>query len=219
MNWQEYYEGEWANPSHESDYAAGAFRSFELGLFLQLAGDLGGVRVLDAGCGMGGVARTASHLGPNAVGVDYAKPAIDALSTTGDGHFFVGDLEDQDAWPFAGTFGLVVCTEALQCVRDPAAVIRGLWSKLDPGGRLICTMPNADCATNKPSTEGRPFSLATSTGLAAIASSLPGMRTFGLVGLAPKIDQRVVPFDMLDSFDPATDPAAAYRLVLVVERW
>ena len=106
-----------------------------------------GMRVLDAGCGVGGASVLAARRGAQVNGLDAAE-ALLAIARTRvpDADFRAGDL---DALPYAdGTFDAVIAADVLPYVADPAAALRALRRVCTPGGRVaiaICAPP-AECA-------------------------------------------------------------------------
>ena len=102
-----------------------------------------GRRVLDAGCGMGyGAAMLLTSGASEVVGVDLAEAVLDAaLPTMPAGVVLeVGDVRALDAED--GSFGLVVCMEAIEHIEDPDAVLDELARVLAPDGFLALSSPN-----------------------------------------------------------------------------
>jgi len=98
-----------------------------------------GVRILEAGCGMGGNLAMLSRFGevhgfePNA----EARAFVSAQMTC--------DLRDgrlPDGIPFApGGFDLVAALDVIEHLDDDRASLRALAAQLRPGGRLVVTVP------------------------------------------------------------------------------
>ncbi len=109
---------------------------------------LGGVRlsatsrVLDAACGAAPGLRYFSQRGMNAIGVDVAPAALAAAHRLLPSATLVrADLDV--AWPFAArSFDLIVLREAIEHVRDGAAVLRECRRLLRFGGCVALTTPN-----------------------------------------------------------------------------
>jgi SAM-dependent methyltransferase len=89
-----------------------------------------GTRLLDAGCGAGGMSALAASRGAQVNGLDAAEALLAiARARVPDGDFRLGDLE---ALPYAdGTFDAVIAADVLAYVADPLTALREL--------RRVCT--------------------------------------------------------------------------------
>lgn len=111
---------------------------------LALAGELkAGTRVLDVGCGNGFTAGQFLERGCTVTGVDLSESGISiARQAFPAGKFAVlpadeNILQNLNERPF----DLVVSTEVVEHLYAPRPYVRGCFSALKPGGRLICTTP------------------------------------------------------------------------------
>jgi ubiquinone/menaquinone biosynthesis C-methylase UbiE len=97
--------------------------------------------ILDAGCGEGFVSEWMSEAfgGARVVGVDTRNDALrEASGRVSRADFLVGDVM---GLPFPDrSFDLVVCTEVLEHVEDPAGALREL--RRVSRGRLLVTVPH-----------------------------------------------------------------------------
>ncbi len=93
-----------------------------------------GLRVLDAGCGMGRWLHFARRAGAKAVGMDVSK-ALDVAAAREEGADFVqADLRRP---PFApASFDLVYCLGVLHHLEDPVAGLRALAELVRPRGEV-----------------------------------------------------------------------------------
>lgn len=101
--------------------------------------------MLDVGCGFGyGVDLAAKALGWGAVGMDPSHFATAGRALLGE------DIRTAYLTPeteLGNRFGLVVASEVIEHVPDPAGFIGLLRRWLEPGGTLILTTPDADAIT------------------------------------------------------------------------
>lgn len=104
-----------------------------------LAGrDPAGCKVLDAGCGSGGVTLQLRAMGFDVTGCDHAESSVE--QGRADGRLHDAIVADLCALPFAdGAFDLVVCSEVLEHIADDAKAMREV-SRVARGPMLI-TVP------------------------------------------------------------------------------
>ncbi|MEO5936703.1 MAG: class I SAM-dependent methyltransferase [Terriglobales bacterium] len=103
---------------------------------LQAANVGKGTRLLDAGCGSGGLCFLAAHYGAEAFGFDATEPFIKlARQRLPQGQFEVADLESP---PFADEqFHVIAAANALQFAADPEHALRVWTTRLMPGQGAI----------------------------------------------------------------------------------
>ncbi len=113
---------------------------------LEMAGDVSGTRVLDAGCGEGHVARLFASHGARVVGVDisprlleYARE-LEARNRHGI-EFVEGDL-GKGLPSHKGAFDLATANMMLDDCEDLTGVLSGIADALKPEGRLLLSMNN-----------------------------------------------------------------------------
>jgi 2-polyprenyl-3-methyl-5-hydroxy-6-metoxy-1,4-benzoquinol methylase len=97
-----------------------------------------GNKLLEVGCGRGEVIRFLTAQGYHIEGCDIASETVSKLKADGF-EVFLCDLE-QD--PIPGRFDVILCLEVLQQLFDPTAALQRLAACLNPGGRLIVSVPN-----------------------------------------------------------------------------
>ena len=100
------------------------------------------MRVLEVGCGMGYLTYAFHRAGFDALGVDVSSEAVRSATAVFGNHFRAGDALDADVT--GDGYDVVVATELIEHLVDPAAFVRAMLDKLRPGGRLIITTPNRD---------------------------------------------------------------------------
>lgn len=112
---------------------------------LEGCGPVAGRVGLDAGCGMGDFTRLLAHLGASMDGFDIVPQTIDELRRTDPSiGWFCSDIHDRANFKPPRQYDFVAAVEILQHV-DAISAVETLWSVVRPGGRLVASVPNADC--------------------------------------------------------------------------
>ncbi|MBN1586483.1 MAG: class I SAM-dependent methyltransferase [Candidatus Omnitrophica bacterium] len=127
---------------YQQKYASGeeVLHSYKLRALEQARGLKPG-RALDLGCGSGVMASRLKEMGHEVYGIDISSNAIQKLRERGiEGQ--TANLEE--ALPLSDAeFDLVWCTELLEHVANPTALLTEIRRVLKPGGRLLLTTPNS----------------------------------------------------------------------------
>jgi ubiquinone/menaquinone biosynthesis C-methylase UbiE len=111
-----------------------------LDVLVAMAAAKPGDRVLEVGCGAGHVLERFE--GVTRTGIDLSAGMLTRIRRR------LGDAVtlargSGDALPFAdGAFDVVVCTEVLEHVPDPAGVVAELMRVAGPSGRVVVSIPN-----------------------------------------------------------------------------
>lgn len=104
-----------------------------------------GDRVADIGCGSGWAGPYCASLGAEVTLVDVQENSVRALEArlADHGERVRGHVADGAALPFEdGSFNRVVCTEVLEHVADPSAVMRELTRIAEPGALVLLSVPH-----------------------------------------------------------------------------
>jgi SAM-dependent methyltransferase len=121
---------------HAADSAYNAH--YDRPAVLELVGDVGDARVLDAGCGPGLYAEELVRRGADLVGVDASEAMVElARARLGDrAHVLHADLSEPI--PFADeTFDLIICALVIHHLDDREACLREFFRVLKAGGHAI----------------------------------------------------------------------------------
>ena len=89
-------------------------------------------RILDLGCGDGALTALLARRA-EVIGVDASAEQVAAARARG----LAAEVADGASLDFAGEFDAVFSNAALHWMRDPDAVIAGVWRALKPGGRFV----------------------------------------------------------------------------------
>lgn len=104
-------------------------------------GSASGMRLLEVGCGGGHILNMFPEA--NRTGIDVSGVMIEKARRNLSGHdvqLLKGDLESSSLEPHS--FDCVICTEVIEHVVDPDALLTGIARMLVPGGKLVITFPN-----------------------------------------------------------------------------
>jgi len=100
-----------------------------------------GQRVLDVGCGEGGLGRILKQKGCRVVGIEV-EPGVAVEAAKHYERVYVRDMDTFDL-PFDGEFfDHIVCADVLEHLRNPWNVLRRLCPLLKPEGSLVASIPN-----------------------------------------------------------------------------
>ena len=139
QHWQAYADAASLNPAQ-------AFRRQLVVDWLGLARAPAPVRVLELGSGQGDFGRElcAARPGIELLGLDRSQAGLAiARRKVPQATFVCCDLEQPIALPerYRGWATHAVCSEVLEHVAEPSAVLRHAWPFLAPGARLVVTVP------------------------------------------------------------------------------
>jgi 2-polyprenyl-3-methyl-5-hydroxy-6-metoxy-1,4-benzoquinol methylase len=100
-------------------------------------------RILDVGCGNGVISRHLGKLGYNVLGIDVSEKTIEmakAATTLPNVQFMKKSAEELVA--SGEKYDAVICSEVLEHLQDPGALLSVLSQSLAENGKLIVTVPN-----------------------------------------------------------------------------
>ena len=106
-----------------------------------LARGVSGKRVLDIGFGCAAIAAKLKEAGADLDGIDI-NPAAIAENGRIYGHTWLADANDIDDVPLAGKYDVILLSDLLQYLGDPADVLSRLKKRLVKGGTLVVSVPN-----------------------------------------------------------------------------
>jgi SAM-dependent methyltransferase len=107
-----------------------------------------GGRLLEVGCGNGGMTRLLAEKVTTLVALDVSAPSLAAVRQLGLSNVETvqGLVEQHEA---TGEFDWVVLSEVLEHLRNPSDVLARCVSWLKPGGRLLITTPRGHWESNE----------------------------------------------------------------------
>jgi SAM-dependent methyltransferase len=197
---------------------------------LERAGSAGSLRVLEVGSGLGYLTYALHAAGYRVRGLELSARAVEAARARFGDHYTVHDVSRADE--AVDGADVVIMTEVLEHVVDPAALLASIARMLRPGGTALVTTPNKSAAprgaywiTDNPPVHLWWFSETTLRQLAARA----GLRaSFGVTaprrvdpGLPPYLDaggEQVYPPALVRAL-LRRFPSTFHRLLAVARRW
>jgi 2-polyprenyl-3-methyl-5-hydroxy-6-metoxy-1,4-benzoquinol methylase len=101
-------------------------------------------RILDVGCGNGVISRHLGRLGFNVTGVDVSEKTIEKARslTTGLPNVQFLKKSAEELVASGEKYDAVICSEVLEHLSNPGALLEVLYSTLADNGKLIVTVPN-----------------------------------------------------------------------------
>jgi SAM-dependent methyltransferase len=100
-----------------------------------------GEKILDLGCGDGVLTAKLAAVGCSVVGVDGSSAQIEAARKLG----LDARVIDGENLSFHGEFDAVFSNAALHWMRNPEAVLSGVWRALRPKGRFVAEFGGDGC--------------------------------------------------------------------------
>lgn len=114
--------------------------------YVEQRAELGGLRVLDVGCGGGILSEAMARRGAIVTGIDLGASGLQVaeLHALDAGVPVTYKLESAEAHAqhSAGIYDVVTCMEMLEHVPDPAATLRALAALVRPGGHVFVSTLN-----------------------------------------------------------------------------
>lgn len=209
---------------YSSDVTRGQrLKSQTYALILEAIGRVDGMRLLDAGCGVGDLTLSLAALGARAVGIDILEEGIHKLQAEQPHvQWVLGNFLDKPVLDSVGMFDRIIAVESFQCAGPPATCLRALWSCLAPGGRLVASMPNANCPivqrTLASASHAGSYFAITPDEMKAEILALPGIDRYAMRGMTFGQDQWLAPYDVSPwALDGSAWPTAN-RMMIVCTR-
>lgn len=100
------------------------------------------LKVLEIGCGNGNVCKAIAHLGYQVLGIDVDAESIKYAEEHNDLPNLEFRVQPAEDLPQENHFDIIVCTEVLEHLHDPAIVLHYVAGNLKDNGIFVSTVPN-----------------------------------------------------------------------------
>ena len=105
-----------------------------------LVENISGKKLLDAGCGTGWFSKLACQRGARVTSMDLGEKLLSKVALKCQSQRVIGSILDM---PFDdNSFDIIISSEVIEHVPEPAKALKELFKVLKPGGKLILTTPN-----------------------------------------------------------------------------
>ena len=99
--------------------------------------------ILDVGCGNGVISRHLGRLGFQVLGIDVSDKTIEnARAATSLSNVVFQTKSAEELVASGERYDAVICSEVLEHLTDPGALLKVLYASLKEDGKLIVTVPN-----------------------------------------------------------------------------
>jgi 2-polyprenyl-3-methyl-5-hydroxy-6-metoxy-1,4-benzoquinol methylase len=97
-----------------------------------------GKKILDVGCGSGGLSRTLAEKGYNVMVIDNDWKAIDLAKKKG----IMGFVADINHWETEEKFDCIILADVLEHIADDKLILRKVYTLLKPNGCILLNVPS-----------------------------------------------------------------------------
>lgn len=200
--WREYFidrhrQVESLGTARSLDYPNDKLRLQIYAHVFEALGALEGRDILDAGCGWGSCAFMLDGCGAKVTAGDIVPETIAQLAKM-HSHITwkVLDMTSKMEMAALPAYDRVVVAESMQHV-EFETTLQSLWEHVRPGGRLVGSIPNAECPIIQKVMETYKgyFRGASPSQIAKAAEALPDLGDFWIRGLQFRADQAFLPYD------------------------
>jgi 2-polyprenyl-3-methyl-5-hydroxy-6-metoxy-1,4-benzoquinol methylase len=197
--WTEYYRDVFRAGDPWLDYSNERVQIQTFAIALEAAGPVEGRRCLDVGCGRGQFARALLGLSASAVtGIDIVPEILEQHAAAAPAiRWLCGSVHDSEFAAGLDSYELVFLLEVLQYI-PLVPILDALWPHVEPGGRVVAVVPNADCpiAARTRARFSARYDPPTVPQILDALSALPDVAHWAIRGMFFREHQTVVPYEL-----------------------
>ncbi len=222
--WREHYEEVFAGGDRTLDFPSARHQAECFATCLKWSAPEPGSTALDFGCGWGQFSHMLASLGVHVTGAEYLESQVERLNKEAAKNplldFVEADLTKPDEWPFNDRyFDAVYAIEVLHLGYPVPQLLRLMWERVAPGGRLVGVVGNENSQIVR--TMARNLGIQhvgiSRYGMADLLRSLPGVADTRYAGLHHDASQKIEVFDSRRVHDN-DDVQEPYRWAFVAVR-